>query len=482
MNTRQLLKGITFSLTALMLLSTPSLGEKSQPTLQDYKLVESFEKVFESVAEKVKPAVVNISTVSEVKVKHPPIPPEFKDFFHHFGIPFPFDEMPEEFKTRSLGSGFIVRMEDGWAYILTNNHVIDKATKIKVKLSDGSVYKAKVVGKDPKTDVALIKIKVGDKKVPTVELGDSDNIKVGEFVIAVGNPYGLNWTVTHGIISAKGRHGLGLNPIENFIQTDAAINPGNSGGPLCDIYGKVIGINTAIVRNAQGLGFAVPINIAKKVMNDLLKYGKVIRGWLGVYIEDLSPEIAQKFGVKQGVLITKVMKNSPAEEGGLKSGDVIVEFDGKPVKSVSDLQLKVINTKPGEKVKVKVIRDGRERILTVKIGQMPGSKQVAMEDLVSKFGFSVQKLSPELRKRIGIPRWIKNGVIVTEVKPGSPADDAGLREGDVIVKAGTTPRNMKIVKSVDDLISIFKKSNGSGILLKVVRGENVLYLVLNPEE
>ena len=481
MNTRQFLKGVTLSLTAIMLFSTPSSGEKVQPTPRDYRLVESLERVFESVAEKVKPAVVNISTVSEVKIKHPPVPPEFKDFFHHFGIPFPFD-MPEEFKTRSLGSGFIVKVEDGWAYILTNNHVVDKATKIKVKLSDGSVYKAKVVGKDPKTDVALIKIKVGDKKVPTVKLGNSDDIKVGEFVIAVGNPYGLNWTVTHGIISAKGRHGLGLNPIENFIQTDAAINPGNSGGPLCDIYGKVIGINTAIVRNAQGLGFAVPINIAKKVMNDLLKYGKVIRGWLGVYIEDLSPEIAQKFGVKQGVLITKVIKDSPAEKGGLKSGDVIVEFNGKPVKSVSDLQLRVINTKPGEKVKIKVIRDGQEKVLTVEIDQMPGSKQVAMEDLISRFGFSVQELSPELRKRIGIPKWIKNGVIVTEVKPGSPADDANLREGDVIVKAGTNPRNMKAVKNVDDLVSIFRKSNGSGVLLKVVRGENVLYLVLNPEE
>jgi serine protease Do len=217
-------------------------------------------------------------------------------------------------------------------------------------------------------------------------------------------------------------------------------------------------------------------------MNDLLKYGKVIRGWLGIYIEDLSPEIARKFGVRQGVLITKVMKDSPAGKGGLKSGDVIVEFNGNSVKSVSDLQLKVINTKPGEKVRIKVIRDGRKKVLTVKIDQMPGSKQVAMEDLISRFGFSVQDLSPELRKRIGIPRGIKNGVIVTEVKPGSPADDANLREGDVIVKAGTTPGNMKAVKSVDDLVSIFKKSSSSGVLLKVVRGENVLYLVLNPEE
>ncbi|ADY73195.1 protease Do [Desulfurobacterium thermolithotrophum DSM 11699] len=482
MNTRQLLKGVTLSLTATFLFSLPSFGQEVKPTPQDYNVVESLEKVFESVAEKVKPAVVNISTVSEVKFKHPPIPPEFRDFFFHFGIPFPFDNMPDEFKTKSLGSGFIVKVKNGWAYILTNNHVIDKATKIKVKLSDGSIYKAKVVGKDPKTDIALIKIKIGNKKVPTVELGDSDNIKVGEFVIAVGNPYGLNWTVTHGIVSAKGRHGLGLNPIENFIQTDAAINPGNSGGPLCDIHGKVIGINTAIVRNAQGLGFAVPINIAQKVMNDLLKYGKVIRGWLGVYIEDLSPEIAKKFGVKKGVLVTKVVKDSPAEKGGLRSGDIIVEFNGKPVKNVSDLQLKVINTKPGEKVKVKIIRDGQKKVLTIKIGEMPGSKQVAMENLLSKYGFSVQKLTPELKKRIGIPKWIKDGLIVTTVKPGSPADDAGLKEGDVIVKAGTTPRSMEIMRSVDDLLSIIKKANGSGVLLKVVRGENVIFLVLTSEE
>ena len=290
MNTRQLLRRVTLSMTAIMLFSTPSFGEEAQPTPRDYRLVESLEKVFESVAEKVKPAVVNISTVSEVKIKHPPIPPEFKDFFHHFGIPFPFNEMPEEFKTRSLGSGFIVKVENGWAYILTNNHVVDKATKIKVKLSDGSVYKAKVVGKDPKTDVALIKIKVGNKKVPTVELGDSDNIKVGEFVIAVGNPYGLNWTVTHGIISAKGRHGLGLNPIENFIQTDAAINPGNSGGPLCDIYGKVIGINTAIIdavvaitanatsfvpRTAASFGFS-PFSIYLKIFSLTILFSKNI--------------------------------------------------------------------------------------------------------------------------------------------------------------------------------------------------------------
>jgi len=479
MNTRQLLRSALTVVAAVSITSSPVLASV-QATQKDYSVAESLQKVFETVAEKVKPAVVNISTVSEVKINHPPIPPEFRDFFHQFGFPFP--QIPDYFQMRALGSGFIVKEEKGWAYILTNNHVVAQAKIIKVKLSDGSVYRAKVVGRDPKTDVALIKIKVGNKKVPTVELGDSDKIKVGEFVIAIGNPYGLNWTVTHGIISAKGRHGLGLNPIEDFIQTDAAINPGNSGGPLCDIHGRVIGINTAIVRNAQGLGFAVPINIAKKVMNDLLKYGKVIRGWLGVYIEDVSPDLAQKFGVKHGVLVTKVMPNSPAEKGGLKSGDIIVEFNGEPVKNVTDLQLKVINTPPGEKVKVTVIRDGKRKVLTVKIGQMPGGTSVASVDLMDKFGFSVQKLTPELRKKLGVPNWIKHGLLVTSVKPGSPADDAGLREGDIVVEAGITPRTMKPVKSVDDLVKVLEQAGNSGVLLKVIRGEGVIYVVLKPEE
>ncbi len=449
----------------------------SEVSENDFKVVESIEKVIEHVSEKVKPAVVNISTVSTVKMVHPAFPPEFREFFHEFGFPFP--EIPEEYKTRSLGSGFIVKVENGWAYILTNNHVIARADKIKVKLSSGDTYKAKVVGKDPKTDVAVIKIKVGDKKVSTVELGDSDKIKIGDFVIAIGNPYGLNWTVTHGIISAKGRHGLGLNPIENFIQTDAAINPGNSGGPLCDIHGKVIGINTAIVRNAQGLGFAVPINIAKKVMGDILKYGKVIRGWLGVYIQDLTPELAKKFSIKSGVLVTKVMKGSPADKAGIKSGDVIVKFNGKPVKNVAALQLMVINTKPGSKVPVILLRDGKYKHVEVKIGKMK-EETVALEKL-STYGFSVQNLTDELKEKLGVPKHVK-GVVVTEVKQGSPADEAGLREGDIIVKAGTVPRNMVRIKDKDDLLSVLKRANGKSILLKVLRGDAVLYVVVKPED
>ena len=475
MNTERLARFLT-TLIAVLTFSVPAANSAVKVDESDFKAVESIEKVVEYVSEKVKPAVVNISTVSTIRIKHPPIPPEFREFFRGFGFPFP--EFPDEYKTRSLGSGFIVKVKDGWAYILTNNHVVSKADKIKVKLSNGKTFNAKVVGKDPKTDVAVIKIKVGDEKVSTVELGDSNRIKVGDFVIAIGNPYGLNWTVTHGIISAKGRHGLGINPIENFIQTDAAINPGNSGGPLCDIHGKVIGINAAIVRNAQGLGFAVPINIAKKVMDDILRYGKVIRGWLGVYIQDLTPELEEKFSIKHGVLVTKVMKGGPADRAGIRSGDIIVSFNGKPVKSVSSLQLMVINSKPGETVSIEVIRDGRRKTFKVKIGSMEGEVNVA--ELVSKYGFSVQNLTKDLKEKLGIPKKVK-GLLITEVKPGSPADDAGLSDGDIILKAGTVPRNMVQVKDKDDLLKVVRKAGRRGLLLKVLRGEAIFYAVLKPE-
>ncbi|WP_457567384.1 Do family serine endopeptidase [Desulfurobacterium sp.] len=479
MNTRQLLKAAVVTTVAAVSFSMPVKAQVNV-TPEDYKVALSLQKVIESVAEKVRPAVVDITSVSTVKFQHPAIPPEFRDFFREFGFPMPqFPDMPREFERKSLGSGFIVKVQDGWAYILTNNHVIDKAKKIRVKLYNGDVYTAKVVGADPKTDVALIKIKVGRKKVPVAKLGDSDKIKIGELVIAIGNPYRLDGSVTHGIISAKGRHGLGLNPIENFIQTDAAINPGNSGGPLCDIYGNVIGINTAIVRNAQGLGFAVPINIAKKVMHDLLKYGKVIRGWLGVYIENVSPEVAAKFGIKSGVIVTKVINGSPASKAGLRSGDIIVTYDGEPVKGVSDLQLKVVNTRPGERVKLGIIRNGKRETITVKIGQMPQHEVVA--DALSTLGLSVQKLTPTLKQKLGIPDNI-SGLVVTDIKPGSPADDAGLKEGDVIVSAGTEPQNLKPVKDVESFARLVEKAKDNGVLLKVYRNGFSFFVVLKAEE
>jgi len=341
---------------------------------------------------------------------------------------------------------------------------------------------AKVLSVSHQADLALLEVE--DKRffhgITPLKLGKLPNIE--QEIAVYGFPMGGNTlSATTGIVS-RIEHQRYVHSGESFlsIQVDAAVNPGNSGGPLCDIHGKVIGINTAIVKNAQGLGFAVPINIARKVMEDFLKYGKVIRGWLGIYIEDVSPEVAEKFGVKRGVVVTKVMKDSPAEKGGLKDGDIIVEFNHTPVKGVADLQLKVINTKPGTVVEIKIIRDGEEKTLKVKVGQMPGAERVAVESLMSKYGFSVQELTEDLRRRLGIPRWVKEGVIVTQVKPGSPADYAGLREGDVIVKAG--PRTLKKIKSVSDLLSVVKSAGESGIVLKVVRGEGVFLVVLKPEE
>ncbi len=479
MNTRQFLKVSVVTVVSSISFVLPS-NAKVRVTPDDYKVAISLQRVIESVAEKVRPAVVDITSVTTVKFNHPAIPPEFRDFFREFGFQMPnLPNAPKEFEKKSLGSGFIVKVKSGWAYILTNNHVVDKAKKIKVKLYGGNVYTAKLVGKDSKTDVALIKIKVGNKEVPTVELGNSDKIKIGELVVAIGNPYRLDGSVTHGIISAKGRHGLGLNPIENFVQTDAAINPGNSGGPLCDIYGRVIGINTAIVRNAQGLGFAVPINIARKVMNDLLKYGKVIRGWLGVYIEDVSSDVASKFGIKSGVVVTKVMKGSPADKAGLRSGDIIVSYNGEPLKGVSDLQLKVTNTKPGEKVQFGIIRDGKRKTLIAKIGQMPHDK-VAISAL-STFGLSVQKLTPELKNKFGVPKNI-TGLVVTDVKPGSLADDAGLKVGDIIISAGTEPQNLTPVGNIDKFSKLVKKSKDKGVLLRVYRNGFSFFVVLKAEQ
>ena len=470
------LKNVSLAVLVCASLSTPSRA--FVPTQEDYNVTNHLQNVIEGVVEKVKPAVVNISTVSKVRVNNPLLPPDFKGFFHEFGMPMPFENMPHEFEERALGSGFVVDEENGWAYILTNYHVVRGADSIRVKLSNGEAFKGHVVGGDPKTDVALVKIHVGKRKVPTVTLGSSSDIKVGELVIAVGNPYGLNWTVTHGIVSAKGRYGLGLNPVEDFIQTDAAINPGNSGGPLCDIHGNVIGINAAIVRNAQGLGFAVPIDIAKRVMKDILKYGKVVRGWLGVYISDLSPDVASKFGINHGVLIQKVVKESPACKAGLKSGDIILSYNGRPIKNVADLQLNVMSTKPNSVVNMGIIRNGVRKIIRVKIGSSSAVPCIASKSLLSKFGFSAQSLNAGLKQKLNVPSWIRHGLVITEVKPGSVADDDGLREGDIILQAGMSPRTLRDMKTLGDLSRVLNHAKGNGILLKVMRNGAVLYIVL----
>jgi serine protease Do len=424
------------------------------------------------LVKEVSPAVVNISTTQVVKFDHPrmrsPFGPQdpFEEFFHNF-----FGRMPKEQKRRSLGSGFIVS-DDG--YILTNNHVVDKADEVTVTLLDKEEFKAKVVGTDPKTDIALIKISA-TKKLPHVALGDSEKLEVGEWVVAIGNPFGLGHTVTAGIVSAKGRI-IGSGPYDDFIQTDASINPGNSGGPLFNLKGEVVGINTAIIQGGQGIGFATPIQLAKSILDQLKDKGKVTRGWLGVYIQHLTPDVAEKLGVagSLGALVSDVTKDGPAEKAGIKSGDVIVAFNGKDVKDEHDLPTVVAATKPGTKVNVKVIRDGKERTIPVTVAEMEpeAAKRSAGPDLSKGVGLTVQEITPELAKRFEIEDT--KGVLVTSVEDGSPADDAGIQEGDIIRQIDRKP-----VSNVAEFGKLMKKyKDEKTILFLVERGGNRMFLMV----
>jgi len=327
---------------------------------------------FVQVAEIVTPAVVNISTVSTSKGRSPgdtfrPFgdDPFFRDFFDRF-----FEGMPRRRQQKSLGSGLII---ENSGLILTNNHVIKDADEITVRFSNNQETKGKVVGTDPKTDLAVIRVTTGSD-LPVVKLGNSDQLRVGEWAIAIGNPFGLDHTLTVGVISATGRSEVGITAYENFIQTDASINPGNSGGPLLNIRGEVVGINTAIVATGQGIGFAIPINLARKVMDDLVKRGKVTRGWLGVGVQPLTPELAKSFGVSgDGILVNQVMPKSPAEAAGIKVGDVILEVGGKSVKDARELQRVIADAEVGKPLQVKILREKTQQSLTVQIGEMPAS-------------------------------------------------------------------------------------------------------------
>ncbi len=332
-----------------------------------------FPQSFADLVEKVKPAVVNISTETTVRIPGNPFrhffgPDEegpFGDFFKRF-----FGDIPDrELKQQSLGSGFIID-KDG--YIITNNHVVEGADEIKVKLADKREFKARVVGRDPKTDLALIKISSIFKDLPTLPLGDSDKIRVGDWVLAIGNPFGLEHTVTQGIISATGRV-IGSGPYDNFLQTDAPINPGNSGGPLINLKGEVIGINTAIIASGQGIGFAIPSNMAKTVITQLKEKGKVTRGWIGVSIQSMTPELAQSFGLKdtRGALVADIVPGGPADKAGLKRGDIIISFDGKEINEMSELPRIVAETPIGKTVNLKIIRNGKEKVLKITIAPLP---------------------------------------------------------------------------------------------------------------
>ncbi len=426
------------------------------------------------IAKELMPSVVNINTTKIIKRANP--------FFHYFQSPFgdndPFDEFfkrffggakpYQEFKQKSLGSGFIIS-EDG--YILTNNHVVSNADEIYVTLPNQHRYKAKIVGTDPKTDIALIKIDPKNEKLKPVKLGDSDKLQVGEWVVAIGNPFGFSRTVTVGIVSAKGRV-IGAGPYDNFIQTDAAINPGNSGGPLINMKGEVIGINTAIIASAQGIGFAIPINMAKALLPQLKK-GKIVRGWLGVTIQQVNEDLAQYFGMKEphGALVTSVFPDSPAQKAGIKRGDVIIEFDGKKVKGVHDLPIIVAGTQPGKVVDVVVLRGGKKVTLKVKVGQMGKSQTMTTEEKIDKLGMYVVNLTDEIRSRYGITD--KEGVLVYRVKPDSIADKAGIKEGDIIKSM-----EYQKVRNVEDYKRILENFHKDKMLVDVKRGDSRIFFVL----
>lgn len=417
----------------------------------------TLQNVFVEIAKAVKPSVVQITTEKTVTMRYWDPFGDLPDFFsspfeEFFGIPRRQQPKTLEKKQQGLGSGFIVGEE---GYIITNNHVIAGVDKILVKLQDDTrTYSAKVVGTDPKTDLALIKIDA-KRLLPAVRLGDSDSIQPGEWVMAIGNPMGLTATVTVGIVSAKGRSGFGITQYEDFIQTDAAINPGNSGGPLININAEVIGINTFIVspQVAEGLGFAIPINIAKGVFSQLKEKGRVVRGYLGVLLQPLDEELAQSFNLNhtRGALVSRVMPNTPAEKAGMKEGDIVLKFDGKEVADLQDLQMKVASTPVGKKVAIVVWRDSKEVVLSLVTGEMPSDEELAKisrEEEVWR-GMSVSAITQEIRQRLNITDT--EGVVVTSVEPGSKAEEAGIGVG-MVIKA----INGKTIKGMEDYISTVK--------------------------
>jgi serine protease Do len=418
---------------------------------------------FSELAKQAQPGVVNIRTVKTVEGGGPV-------FRHFFGNPFgrknpfedfgPFsDERQREFKQRSLGSGFII---DRDGHIVTNNHVIEGADEITVRLSNDQEYDAEIVGRDPNTDLALIKIKDAAELVP-LKLGDSDRLTVGSWVVAMGSPFGLEQTVTAGIVSAKGRV-IGSGPYDDFIQTDASINPGNSGGPLLNMNGEVVGINTAIVAQGQGIGFAIPVNMAQGIIRQLEESGSVTRGWLGVGIQDLTPELAEYYGVenKKGVLVAKVFEGDPADKAGIKANDIIIAVDGKPVKTSRELTGTIADIPVGKKTPITILRDGKEKTVKVKIAKRDDSERLARRqpEKNGELGIRIAEMTPEMAKRFGHSETEK-GVLVVGVASGSKAAEAGIRQGDLVKEV-----NRKPVTSVSRLRAELKKDNKIQLLVK----------------
>lgn len=439
---------------------------------------------FQSLSPLVKelsPSVVNISTTSVSERRNPrgnnPFGERGNDPFDEFFEKFFGDSPQSQQRRKGLGSG-VIFSEDG--YIITNNHVIEKAADITVILENGDNYKAEVIGTDPKTDLALLKIEP-KYRLPAVRFGNSDRLDIGDWVLAIGNPFGLGHTVTVGIISAKGRS-LGLGSYDDFLQTDAAINPGNSGGPLFNFDGELVGVNTAIIAGGQGIGFAIPVNMAKNVVAQLRTSGKVVRGWIGVYVQQVTPEIAESLELdnNHGALVADVTPGGPAEKAGIRRGDLIVEFAGTPIDEMPDLPRAVAVNSPGTRANLKVLRNGELKTLDVRLGELPGDgTEVATGSMngeaENELGLVVQEITPRLQTAFGINS--PEGVIITSVKSGSIAAGSGLAPGDVILEI-----NKKQISSLEDYRdAVDSVPDGDNTLFLIQRGSKTLYVALAAE-
>ena len=465
---------VTFLFGGLLLasplhLTGPAAAGDARPVTQETGLSPAVPASFSDLVQKLGPSVVNIKVVKIEKTgfSQGSSSPEgpYGDLFRHFfqGTP----QTPETFRMQGAGSG-VITSRDG--YIVTNNHVVDGAKEITVTLADRQEYKARVVGRDSKTDLAVLKI---DPKgtLNAASLGDSDQMKVGDWVLAIGNPFGLSNTVTAGIVSAKGRI-IGAGPYDDFIQTDAPINPGNSGGPLFNLKGEVVGINTAIVAQGQGIGFAIPVDVVKPLIPQLISTGGVTRGYLGVNIQAITPELAKAMNLKdtKGALVSEVVPGSPADKGGLHQGDVVVAFDQKKVEGPRDLSSLVAQTPVGQEAKVTILREGTEKQLAVKVGKLGSEEAKADQSGLSKegkWGLGLQDLNPQMqgRSRAGGSQ----GAMVAEVQPGSPAELAGVRSGDILMSVNRHPVNsakqaveeISKAKETDSLLLLLKRDEGT---------------------